>query len=284
MAQKENKVGSPDYVAVSHFIWLEAMLIRSVFGSGVTALREASCGKDGNGNYYVALFGMSTGIERLAKLILVIDYILNSNGKMPESKFLQRKGHKIAYLIKCIKNISNGISSDIIYPYPKNIVTESIILNLDSFSGLNHKYTNLDVIGDTSNYINEPIKRWRLDVGEKILQLYYDGTPNEDNVNALAAERKYSKLENDYPIFHNEMGDEIITEWDSFIYQEKVKVIQQQGQLNALKIMRWMVNVYDVLSRRVLSRAKKIHFQFTWSVLKDYLVSDLELKDKKIWP
>ena len=61
-----------------HAIEREAALVRHLVGSGATALGRANYA-DNIGEYYTAFFGLSVGVERLAKLILV-----RTNGVYPQ--------------------------------------------------------------------------------------------------------------------------------------------------------------------------------------------------------
>jgi hypothetical protein len=60
----------------------EAALVRHLLGSGVTALGRADYAT-GLGEYYSAFFGLSIGLERLAKLVLVADYAISNHSQMP---------------------------------------------------------------------------------------------------------------------------------------------------------------------------------------------------------
>jgi hypothetical protein len=67
----------------------EAALVRHLLGSGATALGRASHG-DKLGEYYTGFFGLSVGLERLAKLIMVTDHVIVHDGRMPEQKFVEK--------------------------------------------------------------------------------------------------------------------------------------------------------------------------------------------------
>lgn len=44
-------------------------------------------------------FGLSVGLERLAKLILVADHAVSNGGKMPGQEVVRKYGHKLADLM-----------------------------------------------------------------------------------------------------------------------------------------------------------------------------------------
>jgi hypothetical protein len=68
-----------------HALGREAALVRHLVGSGASALGKANYA-DQMGEYYTAFFGLSIGLERLSKLILVADFAITNDGKMPEKK------------------------------------------------------------------------------------------------------------------------------------------------------------------------------------------------------
>ena len=82
-----------------HAIGRETALVRHLIGSGVTALGRANYA-DKKGEYYTAFFGLSVGLERLAKLILVADYVISNSGQMPEERVVRRFGHKLVELMQ----------------------------------------------------------------------------------------------------------------------------------------------------------------------------------------
>src|ERR1700744_6232637 len=80
-----------------HALRREVALVRHLVGSGVTALGRANYA-DKKGEYYNAFFGISIGLERLAKLILVADHAISNSGQMPDEKVVKKFGHKLVAL------------------------------------------------------------------------------------------------------------------------------------------------------------------------------------------
>jgi hypothetical protein len=67
----------------------EAGLAAQLLGSGVTILRSANHAQDGY--YDQALFNLSIGLERAAKLALVLDHCINTRGQFPTDAELRRE-------------------------------------------------------------------------------------------------------------------------------------------------------------------------------------------------
>jgi hypothetical protein len=70
----------------------EASLVRYLVGSGATALGKANYA-DQTGEYYTVFFGLSVGLERLAKLILVTDHAFLNKGELPQQSVVSQFGH-----------------------------------------------------------------------------------------------------------------------------------------------------------------------------------------------
>jgi hypothetical protein len=135
--------------------------------SGLTALRKAT--PSAPGIYYDAFFGLSIGLERLAKLAWLIDECIRRNGTFPTDKDLKNAGHDIEKLIKkaqVIQRMQPAYSS-----CPSDSITNQIIEFLSEFAE-GTRYYNIDFfVGGKSKGIGDPIKNWRAKIGAAILAL-----------------------------------------------------------------------------------------------------------------
>src|ERR1700761_7007855 len=86
-----------------HAIGRECALVRQLIGSGVTALGAANYANK-RGEYYTAFFGLSVGLERLAKLIFVADYAISNGGRMPSQEAVRKFGHNLIALADAAEN------------------------------------------------------------------------------------------------------------------------------------------------------------------------------------
>src|SRR5215469_16770112 len=83
-----------------HTIGREAELAVAQTGSGITALGRAD--HLHKGYYTQAFFGLSIGLERIAKLIIISDYAITNSGKFPSNDILRNVGHDIATLLSLL--------------------------------------------------------------------------------------------------------------------------------------------------------------------------------------
>jgi len=66
----------------------EAQFTKEMLGSGATQIRKANYAT--KGVYFQAFTNLSTGLERIGKLCLMLDHYIETNGKFPDSKYFKR--------------------------------------------------------------------------------------------------------------------------------------------------------------------------------------------------
>jgi hypothetical protein len=149
------------------FIAFKAELAKCLTCSGLTALRKAPPTRPGI--YYDAFFGLSIGLERLAKLAWLIDECIRRNGAFRTDKNLKSVGHDIQTLVKRAQLIQ---SSQFAYlPLPSDSITDHIITFLSEFAK-HTRYYNIDFfVGGKSRGMGDPIKTWHAKVGARHIGL-----------------------------------------------------------------------------------------------------------------
>ncbi len=176
------KPGNPWEIAEWHSIGREASLVRHLVGSGATALGRANYA-DKKGEYYTAFFGLSVGLERLAKLILVADHAISNSGAMPDQKVVRQYGHKLADLMDAADKIAVRHSLKLDYPRRTAPISVKIIDCLDAFADAGRgRYANFAALGDPNLGKEEPIRMWWGEVAELILKGHYYGRPIQKHV------------------------------------------------------------------------------------------------------
>ena len=74
----------------------EAQFTKEMLGTGVTQIREANYAK--KGVYFQSFTSLATGLERIGKLCLMLDYYIDNKGKFPDSKYFKKIGHDISHI------------------------------------------------------------------------------------------------------------------------------------------------------------------------------------------
>jgi hypothetical protein len=223
----------------------EAALIRQLLGSGVTALGRASYAEIGE--YYIAFFGLSTGLERLAKLIVVTNYAISNGGQFPKQTLVSKYGHNLKQLADTVDQLTQKQGLNLEYPRPATAITAKMIECLHAFADANRgRYANFATLGDPNLGPEEPIKKWWKEVAEAILKEHYDKDAEErDKTQAKIVEQMLSPA----IVFQfSETGGAIHDVFSGSIRSGRTYVVQQFGRYYALTIVRWLADIFSKLA------------------------------------
>ncbi len=118
----------------------EGFLFQHCLTRGITALRNANDSE--TGNFYVAFFQLSIGLERLMKTIAILDHMSKNSLDPPTSGALRDLGHKLQRLFDHLKSLRiNGDNA--LAEIPDGSIELDILGVLDIFA-TKARYFNLD--------------------------------------------------------------------------------------------------------------------------------------------
>jgi len=267
-----------------HAFGREAALARHLIGSGVTALGRANYA-DKRGEYYTAFFGLSVGVERLAKLILVADYAIANSGNMPEEKIVRQFGHKLTDLLNTVDAISKKQGLKLTYGRPSDSICSKIVECLDSFADARRgRYANFAALGDPNLGAEEPIQKWWGEVAEIILRKHYYGKAAQQRVESRA--RQVDALISPFTMVRhtNESGDLIHDVLSASVRTGQTELVQRYGRYYALVVIRWLSDVF----RKITDVASYTHgidaFFGASEYMQTYTVNNSFLRTRKVWP
>ena len=280
MRQKEYPITNEIRVQ-NRFMRYEANLASHIAGAGITALRRADH-ENNRGEYYRAFFELAIGIERIAKLILLANYVIKNRGSFPDKKFFQKFNHDIKKLLKEVTKISKNQSLNLPYEYPSGKIEELIIDNMNAFADANRgRYVNFEIIKNVNETKHDPIGKWWREVGEEILKKYYYKKPLQLRAEEYAKYIEQKHYEGILFIIKlNENGEPISDLKKAAIHGKKMKAIQRWSQFHTLTIMRWLACVLHEISQKT----KHLSFLASADALKCYVVPNKDLKRYKVWP
>lgn len=136
----------------------EASLARSALTSGMESLAKADYYNPGS--YYSAFFQLSTGIERLMKLIVMLEHKSKNNLKPLTNNELKSFSHDLVLLYEKCKDISKSneyIEPELKLSFPDSL--EYTILEFLSAFAKKARYYNLDSLTGSTGATN-PIHEW----------------------------------------------------------------------------------------------------------------------------
>lgn len=255
--------------------------MRQLIGSGATALGRASYA-DKMGEYYTAFFGLSVGLERLAKLILVVNHAISNRGAMPAESVVRQYGHKLADLMDAANEVALKHSLKLDYARPANPISAKIIECLDSFADASRgRHANFAALGDPNLGKDEPIRKWWREVAELILKEYYYGRPAQERVEGRAKVIDALMSPVSSVLFIDEAGDMMQDVLTSSVRAGQTELVQRYGRYHALTVVRWLSEVFSELAR---SPSCTDAFYGVWEYFQTYTVDDTFLKTRKNWP
>lgn len=147
----------------------EAGLASMAIGEGLTFLRKNNFTKHPYALY--SFFSLTTGLERLLKLILIYEY-RKVNSDFPKNNYLKKYSHNLIDLFEKAKQIANSIGCVETYSDVNNKICTNILILLNEFAK-SSRYYNLDMLSGHSQQYDEPLKRWNELVNNEIISLHY---------------------------------------------------------------------------------------------------------------
>jgi hypothetical protein len=277
------RVRNPWDIPEWHALGREAALVRNLVGSGVTALGRANYA-DKIGEYYTAFFGLSIGLERLAKLILVADHAISHNGQMPAQGVVCKFGHKLVDLTNAADAVAQKHKLTLDYPRPATTISAKIIECLDAFADARRgRYANFVALGDPNLGQEEPIRKWWGEVAELILKEHYYGKQAQERVEARA-KIVDTLMSPSTVLYINEAGEAMQDVLSSSIRTGQTDVVQRYGRYYALTVVRWLAELFSDLSSLACYTYNVDAFSGVWEYFRTYTLDDSFLKTRKIWP
>jgi hypothetical protein len=263
----------------------EASLVSQIIGSGATALGRASYGS-GFGEYYTAFFGLSIGIERLAKLILVVDYAMDHGGALPGQAIVRKYGHRIKELIAHVDQIARKRNISVPYRTPTDPICIAVINCLDAFSDASKgRYANFEAIGNpTFNPSDEPVNKWWSEVVEPILDKHYRGRKAEEGVKQRAAFIDAMIGDVSMVLFTDENGNMMSDVSTASERTGQTRWAQKYGRLYTLSVVRWLSHIFSELIHEASYRRGIDSLYGHDEFFNTYTLDDNFLLTRKIWP
>lgn len=221
-------MSSPQFNALNR----EAGIASAAISKGINALNFASFGS--TWHYNSAFFDLSVGLERIGKLIIIIDHRMKF-GSFPSKSILKNEiRHDIYRIVSMANDIGIERKYDK-YTRPDDPISDGIIKTLTEFAK-EARYYNIDLLaGD--NRFPEPISAWSERVGKPIIETHYRAADRK-RAEALAC-RAGLDLEEYTAVLHMaEDGTPISSVWESIIESSKIPVLQNYSRMYCLRIVR----------------------------------------------
>lgn len=226
----------------------EAQFTKEILGIGVTQLYKANYATEGI--YYQSFICLSTGIERLEKLCLILDFYILNHGTLPSESYIRNYGHKIPDLYSACKEVAqrHEISFRFSYKMDDNI-HQSIINLLGNFAETSGRYSNINILLGKENNSNNCVEQWFYHVD---MPLYNEHISNGRKVAIKQRAALIGSILDPYTLvrFTSEDNTELT---DVAVASERTgmwEAVAPYRQLYMLQIIRYLVEVVIALGHK----------------------------------
>jgi len=129
----------------------------SCLGLGLSEIRAAHV--HNKGAFYAAMFNFSAGMERLLKVIFIIDHMLENQLQAPTRKQLKAYGHGLADLYEKCAEIASKRKISFAGRNALDAIDQDLIKLLSDFSQIS-RYHNLDALSASAK-TEDPLVCWQ---------------------------------------------------------------------------------------------------------------------------
>lgn len=275
--QRDNPWDHPEW----HGLAREASLATGLICTGVNGLGRATYAD--LGPYYVALFGISNGVERLGKLVFVVDHRL-THGTFPDSAALRGLGHRLVDIFAVVQAIESTRNLNLTFKYPTDEITDTIVESLTVFAdAARGRYANFESLNGALS-AHDPISYWWSHTGEAILQRHFYGSTREQKAIFNASLVDYMAKDFAAVLHHSETGEDITTMYNGSLQTAKNAIVQQYGRFYVLRLVRWMSDIFGSLTSHGAYQARDPVLFGHEEHVSTFRVTDEFLLRRKRWP
>ena len=214
---------------------------------GVTALGKANYAQQAY--YGQAFFALTIGLERAAKLALVVDYSIEHNGVFPSYQMIRGYSHNLKELLGKADEIAErrGLSAPV-DRLPRTSIHAGIVEVLSDFASNVTRYYNLDLItGDprATKHV-DPVRAWYKQVIIPVLAAHYHQNKKErhqSNARLIA-----QMLGSDAKIlYHAETGDPIDSVYEASMQTAITDFAKPYVRMYVMQIARFFSSLFSEL-------------------------------------
>jgi hypothetical protein len=246
---------------------------------GVTQIYKANYAK--KGVYYQSFACLSTGIERLEKLCLILDDYIENQGTLPSEKYIRSYGHKIPELFQACRGIVARRKIGFHFRCSFNDIHQAMIDLLGSFSESSGRYSNINVLLGNENNSHDCIAQWFLKIdrplynkhvsAKKKAGIEYRASVIGSTLNSLAV--IYYRTED-----RTELTDAVEASYRTGIW----KAVAPYRQLYLLQIIRYLTELIIDLGYKAMavSSADIPHFGEIFGL---FYNDDAYFRSRKTW-
>lgn len=257
----------------------ESKFTYEMLATGATQIRKANYAT--KGIYYQAFTSLSTGLERIGKICLILDHYINTGGAFPDLDYMKRNiGHDLNLIYKKSNDIVN--TRAITFEYLQSLdsdVHQEIIRILSDFAK-GDRYSNINYIV-TGEQKTDPMARW-FDAVDRVL--YEKHVTNQKKDKIIFQSRMMHELLHDVSLVRHmsETGEPIETVQDASFRTGMQDAVAVYRQLYVIQIIRYWVELISKLQNEAMKVGKE-DIPFMNEIFAPFCNPDSYIKTRKTW-
>jgi hypothetical protein len=164
MFDKMIKINDASFPKSFWLLQQEAILANSCILTGFEFMIKGGFDDRDKGHYYTSFFQTSIGIERILKLILISNYMLQNSYQSPNEEKIRKYGHDLIELYKEVQKISSKYEGCALQELGENSIRKNMFFFMNSFAAATGRYFNISNIETVRNI--DPLVSWKLIVDQ----------------------------------------------------------------------------------------------------------------------
>jgi len=261
----------------------EAFLACGSLSTGLTSLRAAEF--PDTEKFYSGFFNVSIALERILKLVLVVDHMSKHSFRAPTKHELKAYGHDICTLYRMGVALAqtHGVRG---FYWPEDGSIELRMLEFFSEFARKSRYYNLDALVTLPGQYTEPLGVW-----DAILK---DVLANDVPRKRIAARMVQAKavhdiLANSMHAVQHGMNGELLSLREVFAAPARHQLAVPYAMVRLFRILLPILELADLTARRAYSLNHREvkgtqHIPLLHEFFNRFKASDAQIRRKKRWP
>ncbi len=257
----------------------EAQFTKEMLGTGATQIRVANYAS--KGGYFQAFTSLSTGLERIGKLCLMLDHFIAHGGTFPTLREMKQQiGHKLELLYTRSQEVVQRRSIELRFTKELSDPVHQAILHVLHDFAEGDRYSNIDILvggGDSS----DSVARWFTEVDTALYATRVSQRKKDEiERNARIGAQLMSPFAS---ILHtSEIGEEILDFEEGSRRTGIWETVAPHRQLAVLQVIRYWIELLGQLEHLAHSLPSE-HIPYFGEVFALFYNDDAYFKSRKTW-
>jgi hypothetical protein len=221
----------------------EGFLAQGCLAAGLTALRNAQF--PDKATFYTGFFQLSAALERVLKLVLIIEHMRKNSFSPPSKEEIERPRHNLVRLYNDCEPIASsiGVKSFVI---PAIGSPEAQILSFLSEFAKKSRYYNLDLLASTPSGYGDPLVAW-----DKILsQVLESDVPAQKRYRCEAqAKAIHGLIEDSIYVLQHGMDGRLLSSESAFVLPAQHEIAAPYAMVRVFAVIRPALSLLGEIAR-----------------------------------